>query len=79
MAGNCPLKQWDNAIEQWIARLNFAAAAFPELGFPPIGEEERSLLVEQICQGATSYKEIKERPVCAGSEIVAEHGAAAYA
>ena len=63
MAGNCPLKQWDHAIEQWIARLNFAAAAFPELGLPPIGEEERILLVEQICQGATSYKEIKERPV----------------
>ena len=34
MAGNCPLKQWDHAIEQWIARLNFAAAAFPELGLP---------------------------------------------
>ena len=63
MAGNCPLKQWDHAIEQWIARLNFAVAAFPELGLPPIGEEERILLVEQICQGATSYKEIKERPV----------------
>ena len=63
MAGNCPLKQWDHAIEQWIARLNFAAAAFPELGLPPIGEEERILLIEQICQGATSYKEIKERPV----------------
>jgi ATP-dependent helicase HrpB len=62
-AGNCPLKQWDHAIEQWIARLNFAAAAFPELGLPPIGEDERTLLIEQICQGATSYKEIKERPV----------------
>ena len=62
-AGNCPLKQWNHAIEQWIARLNFAAAAFPELGLPPIGEEERILLIEQICQGATSYKEIKERPV----------------
>ena len=43
MAGNCPLKHWDHAIEQWIARLNFAAAAFPELGLPPIGEEERTL------------------------------------
>jgi ATP-dependent helicase HrpB len=62
-AGNCPLKKWDSAIEQWIARLNFAAAAFPELEFPPIGEAERALLIEQICQGATSYKEIKERPV----------------
>ncbi len=63
MAGNCPLKKWDHAIEQWIARLNFAVAAFPELELPPIGEEERALLIEQICQGATSYKEIKERPV----------------
>ena len=63
VAGNCPLKKWDHAIEQWIARLNFAAAAFPELRLPPIGEEERTLLIEQVCQGATSYKEIKERPV----------------
>jgi ATP-dependent helicase HrpB len=63
IAGNCPLKKWNHAIEQWIARLNFAAAGFPELGLPPIGEEERTLLIEQICQGATSYKEIKERPV----------------
>src|SRR4029434_6059916 len=57
------LKKGDSAMEQWIARLNFAAAAFPELEFPPIGEAERALLIEQICQGATSYKEIKERPV----------------
>jgi ATP-dependent RNA helicase HrpB len=63
MAGNCPLKKWDHAVEQWIARLNFAATAFPELELPPIGEADRALLIEQVCQGATSYKEIKERPV----------------
>jgi ATP-dependent helicase HrpB len=43
--------------------LNFAASAFPELELPPIGEADRALLIEQVCQGATSYKEIKERPV----------------
>ncbi len=63
MAGNCPLKKWDHSVEQWVARLNFAAATFPELELPPIGENDRALLIEQICQGATSYKEIKERPV----------------
>jgi ATP-dependent RNA helicase HrpB len=63
MAGNCPLKKWDHSVEQWIERLNFAADAFPELELMPIGEEDRALLIEQICQGATSYKEIKERPV----------------
>jgi ATP-dependent helicase HrpB len=62
-AGNCPLKRWDNTVEQWIARLNFAASAFPELELPPLGEADRALLIEQVCQGATSYKEIKERPV----------------
>jgi ATP-dependent helicase HrpB len=63
MAGNCPLKKWDHGVEQWIARLNFAATTFPELELPPISEADRALLIEQVCQGATSYKEIKERPV----------------
>ena len=63
IAGSCPLKNWDHSVEQWIARVNFAAAAFPELALPPIGEADRALLIEQVCQGATSYKEIKDRPV----------------
>ena len=63
MVGNCPLKKWDHSVEQWIQRLNFAAGAFPELELPPIGQDDRALLFEQICEGATSYKEIKERPV----------------
>ncbi|MBA3831117.1 MAG: ATP-dependent helicase HrpB [Chthoniobacterales bacterium] len=63
IAGNCPLKRWDHATEQWIARLNFVAANFPQLDLPPIGEAECALLIEQICFGATSYKEIKDRPV----------------
>jgi ATP-dependent helicase HrpB len=62
LAGSCPLKHWDNAVEQWIERVNFIAAEFSELEFPRIDEAGRLLLLEQICQGATSYKEIKERP-----------------
>ncbi len=62
-AGSCPLKLWDNAVEQWILRVNWIAASSPELGLPPIGESDRLLLIEQICTGALSYKEIKERPV----------------
>lgn len=63
LAGSCPLKLWDNAVEQWTERVNFVAAAFPEMEFPRIDEGGKLLLLEQICQGATSYKEIKERPV----------------
>ena len=63
LAGTCPLKHWDNNVEQWIARVNFIAAEFPEFGFAPIDEDAKRLLLEQICQGAVSYKEIKDRAV----------------
>lgn len=63
IAGTCPLKQWDNAVEQWILRVNWIAASSPELELPPVRETDRLLLVEQICSGAASYKEIKDRPV----------------
>lgn len=63
LAGSCPLKHWDNAVEQWIERVNFVATEFLELEFPRIDEAGKLLLLEQICQGATSYKEIKERTV----------------
>ncbi|HEY3898890.1 MAG TPA: ATP-dependent helicase HrpB [Chthoniobacter sp.] len=62
-AGRCPLKNWDNAVDQWILRLNQLAGWYPEYELPPIGEEDRQMLLEQICLGATSYKEIKERQV----------------
>ncbi|MDQ6625465.1 MAG: DEAD/DEAH box helicase, partial [Verrucomicrobiota bacterium] len=59
LAGSCPLKNWDNAVEQWIVRVNCVAEWFPELAIPRIGEDDKLLLIEQICSGATSYKEIK--------------------
>ncbi len=62
-AGTCPLKHWDNAVEQWILRLNWIAASSPELEVTPIGEADRLFLIEQVCSGAVSYKEIKDRPV----------------
>ena len=63
MAGTCPLKNWDHAVEQWIQRLNWIARSSPELALPAIGPSEELLLIEQICAGASSYKEIKDRSV----------------
>ncbi len=62
-AGRLTLKQWDHRVEQWVARLNLLAGHCPEWGLPPITAESRHDLVEQICHGAFSYKEIKEKPV----------------
>ena len=63
IAGTCPLKHWDNAVEQWILRLNQLAAWYPEFELPRLGEADRQMLIEQLCEGATTYKAIKEREV----------------
>jgi len=63
VAGHCILTNWDNSVEQWITRLHRLREWMPELELPAIGDEERRAIIEQICHGASNYKEIKERQV----------------
>lgn len=63
LSGECILKQWDRAVDQWIARVNRLAKACPDWELPAYGEAERELLIQQICHGAVSCKDIKDRPV----------------
>ena len=60
---NWVLKQWDAEAEDWIRRVNVLAHWCPEWEIKPITEEDRLLFIEQLCEGAVSYKEIKDRPV----------------
>jgi ATP-dependent helicase HrpB len=63
MAGTCPLKNWNDTVEVWIRRYNVLAAGCPELELNPFTEEDRRTLIEHLCEGATRYREIKDRPV----------------
>jgi ATP-dependent helicase HrpB len=63
LAGRLTLNEWDHAAEQWILRLNLLSRWCPELLLPAVTEEDRRHVVEQICHGAFSYKEIKDKPV----------------
>ncbi len=62
VAGRLTLKEWDYGVEQWILRLNLLTQWCPELNLPPITEPDRVALIEQICHGATGYKDIKDKP-----------------
>ena len=62
-AGRCALDNWNEAVEQWILRVNRLREWMPELALPAIGEEEREAMLELICQGAFSVNQIKTRPV----------------
>lgn len=63
VAGNLVLNEWNESVKQWIVRVNRLREWMPELGLPGIGDDDRQAIIEQICHGATSYKEIKDKPV----------------
>jgi ATP-dependent helicase HrpB len=63
VAGRLVLNDWDHAAEQWILRLNLLSQWCPELALPPINDDDRRHLIEQICHGAFGYKDIKDKPV----------------
>lgn len=59
--GVLSLPLWNESVEQWITRLNCLAAWMPELELPAVGREERRFLLEQLAQGVTTYRALKER------------------
>jgi ATP-dependent helicase HrpB len=61
LAERLPLPTWDHSVEQWLARLDFLCANCPELQLPPFAEDDKKSVIEQLCHGAVSYKDIKER------------------
>src|SRR5262249_32677857 len=61
--GRCPLVNWTHEVDQWIARVSCLSNWFPELQLPGVDQGARLYLIQQICHGALSYKEIKDRPV----------------
>ncbi|HEX4264737.1 MAG TPA: ATP-dependent helicase HrpB [Verrucomicrobiae bacterium] len=63
VAGNLVLKEWDHTVEQWILRLNLLSKWCPEFELPPVADDDRRHLIEQICHGAIGYKDIKDREV----------------
>ena len=62
-AGRCPLDHWNFDVEQWIIRLNRLAEWCPEYELPKLAPADRRTLLEQLCLGAASYREIKDRAV----------------
>lgn len=61
--GRLTLNKWDQQIEAWIRRVNCLAAWCPEFELPAIGEEERTLLIQQLCLGCHSYRDVRNQPV----------------
>ena len=63
LKGTLTLKSWDHTVEQWILRVNCLAKWCPDLKLPTITDDGRQAMIQQVCRGAISYKDIKDKPV----------------
>jgi ATP-dependent helicase HrpB len=50
----------EGALDQVVARLAFAARAFPEAGLAAPGEEELRAALRELCAGRRSFAELRE-------------------
>jgi len=63
LSGELKLTRWDDAVEQWIARVNTLVRALPSENLPAIGETERELLIHMACDEATKAREVRDREI----------------
>lgn len=62
-AGRLLLPNWDHHVEQWLQRLRLLCKHCEDLQLPAITDDDKRAIIEQLCHGAVSYKDIKEREV----------------
>lgn len=65
-----PLPTWNEEATSWIARYEWLQRFHPEVELPPWSEKLRVRALEQLCQGALSYREVKDRPAISALETL---------
>jgi ATP-dependent helicase HrpB len=63
LSGRCPLRNWNDDVEQWFVRLECLRKWMPELELPAGDDAAKRAIIEQICHGAFTYKAIKDAEV----------------
>jgi ATP-dependent helicase HrpB len=63
ISGRLHLPNWDHHVEQWLQRLKLLCQQCSDLQLPAITDDDKKAIIEQLCHGAVSYKDIKEREV----------------
>jgi len=63
IGGNERFQKWDEEVEDWLARVDFLAKACPDFGLEPLSDEDKALIITDICSGARSVAEARGRPV----------------
>jgi ATP-dependent helicase HrpB len=58
-----PLAGWNAAVEDFIGRVQWLRARFPGNSLPAFSQQDRALIVTELCRGETRYAGVKDKPV----------------
>lgn len=60
--GELKLNQWNEQVEQWIARTRSVARWFPDKKLITYDADDLAVIYQEICDGASRYTQIADRP-----------------
>lgn len=63
ISGRQKFKEWNEDTEDFLERVNFLHKHCPDFGIMPLSDEDLALVINDICDGATSVSAAKSRPV----------------
>jgi len=62
-SGRLELRNWTEAVDHWVRRVRFLAERMPEAELDPIEGEARRVLLEEICRGKQTGREVRTAEV----------------
>lgn len=57
------LPEWNDAVDAWISRVRWTAGQFPERGLITYDDNDRELLLHELCDGEWRYAKAREKAV----------------
>ena len=57
------LPLWDQSVEDWVKKVQWVAGQFPEQKLPMFNEEDRHLIIHDICEGEYRFDKVCEKTV----------------
>ena len=60
---NLALNGFDEETQAYIDRIRWVASIFPEQNLPQMGDDDKKLIIKELCAGETRYNAVREKEV----------------
>jgi ATP-dependent helicase HrpB len=60
--GSLRLDGWNDDVDAWIERVRWVGACFAERGLIAYDDTDLEVVYEEICKGATQYRDVRKKP-----------------